>query len=138
MKRWNNNVYSRLRKILCEFKEQAMARPSGEKYGLTHYTVRVHKCHIFMQISINIEQARALLWSNPVFTNNTIGYSTQEEKLEGNTEVAHLCKQGDLARIRVCETRRAPTDLQHKCAFMVGCNQLQTTYLMTRRNSNSS
>ena len=31
---WNNSVYSRLSKILCEFKDQVRARPSGEKCGL--------------------------------------------------------------------------------------------------------
>ena len=30
-KEWKNSVYSRLNKILCEFKDQARARPSGEK-----------------------------------------------------------------------------------------------------------
>jgi hypothetical protein len=29
----NNSVYFRLRKILCGFKDQVRARPSGEKYG---------------------------------------------------------------------------------------------------------
>jgi len=33
-KEWNNSLYSRQNKILCEFKEQARARPSGEKCGL--------------------------------------------------------------------------------------------------------
>jgi len=33
-KKWNNSVYSRLSKILCEFKEQVRARPSGEKCGI--------------------------------------------------------------------------------------------------------
>ena len=33
-KKWNNSVYSRLSKILCGFKDQVRARPSGEKCGL--------------------------------------------------------------------------------------------------------
>jgi len=33
-KEWGDNVYSRLNKILCEFKEQARARSSGENCGL--------------------------------------------------------------------------------------------------------
>jgi len=33
-KEWNNSVYSRLSKILCGFKDQVRARPSGEKCGL--------------------------------------------------------------------------------------------------------
>ena len=33
-KEWQNSVYSRLNKILCECKDQARARPSGEKSGL--------------------------------------------------------------------------------------------------------
>ena len=35
VKEWNNNVYFRLNKIPCGFKEQARARQSGEKSGLT-------------------------------------------------------------------------------------------------------
>jgi len=31
---WNNRVYFRLSKILCGFKDQVRARPSGEKCGL--------------------------------------------------------------------------------------------------------
>jgi hypothetical protein len=34
-KKWNNSVYSRLSKILCGFKDQVRARPSGETGGLT-------------------------------------------------------------------------------------------------------
>jgi hypothetical protein len=34
MKEWNNSVYFRLNKILCGFKDQVRARPSGEKCGL--------------------------------------------------------------------------------------------------------
>jgi hypothetical protein len=30
----NNSVYFRLSNIFCGFKDQARARPSGEKYGL--------------------------------------------------------------------------------------------------------
>jgi len=33
-KKWNNLVYFRLSKILCGFKDQVRARPSGEKCGL--------------------------------------------------------------------------------------------------------
>ena len=33
-KKWNNSVYSRLSKMLCGFKDQVRARPSGEKCGL--------------------------------------------------------------------------------------------------------
>ena len=33
-KEWNNRVYFRLSKILCEFKDQVRARPSGETGGL--------------------------------------------------------------------------------------------------------
>ena len=33
-KEWNNRVYSRLSKILCGFKDQVRARPSGETCGL--------------------------------------------------------------------------------------------------------
>ena len=33
-KKWNNSVYFRQSKILCKFKDQARARPSGEKCGL--------------------------------------------------------------------------------------------------------
>ena len=33
-KEWNNRVYFRLSKILCGFKDQVRARPSGEKCGL--------------------------------------------------------------------------------------------------------
>ena len=34
-KKRNNSVYSRLSKILCGFKDQVKARPSGETGGLT-------------------------------------------------------------------------------------------------------
>ena len=34
MKEWNNSVYFRLNKILCGFKDQVRACPSGEKCGL--------------------------------------------------------------------------------------------------------
>ena len=34
-KKWNNRVYFRLSKILCAFKDQVRARPSGETGGLT-------------------------------------------------------------------------------------------------------
>jgi len=33
-KEWNNRVYFRLSKILCGFKDQVSARPSGETCGL--------------------------------------------------------------------------------------------------------
>jgi len=33
-KKWNNSVYFRLSKMLCGFKDQVRARPSGEKCGL--------------------------------------------------------------------------------------------------------
>jgi len=33
-KKWNNSVYSRLSKMLCGFKDQVRACPSGEKCGL--------------------------------------------------------------------------------------------------------
>jgi hypothetical protein len=33
--KWNNSVYSRLSKMLCGFKNQVRARPSGEKCGLS-------------------------------------------------------------------------------------------------------
>ena len=33
-KEWNNNVYCRLSKILCGFKDQVRARPTGETGGL--------------------------------------------------------------------------------------------------------
>ena len=33
-KEWNNRVYFRLSKILCGFKDQVRARPSGETGGL--------------------------------------------------------------------------------------------------------
>ena len=39
-KEWNNSVYSRLNKILREFKDQTWARPSGEKWG----SGQVNKC----------------------------------------------------------------------------------------------
>ena len=32
-KEWNNSLYSRQNKILCEFKEQARARPSVRNAG---------------------------------------------------------------------------------------------------------
>ncbi len=35
LKEWNNSAYFRLKKIPCEFKEQARARHTGEKCGLT-------------------------------------------------------------------------------------------------------
>ena len=34
-KEWNNPVYCRLSKILCGFKDQVRARPSGETGGLS-------------------------------------------------------------------------------------------------------
>jgi hypothetical protein len=34
LKEWNNSAYFRLKKIPCEFKEQARARHPGEKCGL--------------------------------------------------------------------------------------------------------
>ena len=34
LKEWNNSAYFRLKKISCEFKEQARARHPGEKCGL--------------------------------------------------------------------------------------------------------
>jgi hypothetical protein len=34
-KKWNNLVYFRLSKILCGFKDQVMARPSGETCRLS-------------------------------------------------------------------------------------------------------
>ena len=34
-KEWNNRVYCRLSKILCAFKDQVRARPSGETSGLS-------------------------------------------------------------------------------------------------------
>jgi len=34
LKEWNNGAYFRLKKIPCEFKEQARARHPGEKCGL--------------------------------------------------------------------------------------------------------
>ena len=40
-KKWNNSVYSRLSKILCGFKDQVRARPSGETGGLTPAPVPV-------------------------------------------------------------------------------------------------
>ncbi len=36
-KEWNNSVYFGLSKILCGFKDQVRARPSGEKCGLKDY-----------------------------------------------------------------------------------------------------
>ena len=42
-KEWNNRVYCRLSKMLCGFKDQVRARPSGEKYGLT----RSHFIHSY-------------------------------------------------------------------------------------------
>jgi hypothetical protein len=38
-KEWNNSVYSRLSKILCGFKDQVSARPSGETCGLKILTL---------------------------------------------------------------------------------------------------
>jgi len=35
LKEWNNSAYFRLKKIPCEFKEQARARHPGEKCGLS-------------------------------------------------------------------------------------------------------
>jgi hypothetical protein len=35
VKEWNNLVYCRLSKMLCGFKDQGRARPSGESGGLT-------------------------------------------------------------------------------------------------------
>jgi hypothetical protein len=35
-KKWNNSVYSRLSKILCGFKDQVRARPTGEKCRLAY------------------------------------------------------------------------------------------------------
>jgi len=34
LKEWNNSAYFRLKKIPCEFKEQARARHPGGKFGL--------------------------------------------------------------------------------------------------------
>ncbi len=34
LKEWNNSAYFRLKKIPCEFKEQARAHHPGEKCGL--------------------------------------------------------------------------------------------------------
>jgi len=34
LKEWNNRAYFRLKKIPCEFKEQARAHHPGEKCGL--------------------------------------------------------------------------------------------------------
>jgi len=34
LKEWNNSAYFRLKKIPCEFKEQARARHPGEKCAL--------------------------------------------------------------------------------------------------------
>jgi hypothetical protein len=39
VKEWNNSVYFRLNKILCGFKDQVRARPSGEKCGLARAMV---------------------------------------------------------------------------------------------------
>jgi len=36
---WNNRVYFRLSKILCGFKDQVRARPSGEKCGLKGFSI---------------------------------------------------------------------------------------------------
>ncbi len=36
---WNNRVSFRLSKILCGFKDQVRARPSGEKCGLKGFSI---------------------------------------------------------------------------------------------------
>ena len=54
-KKWNNSVYFRLSKILCKFKDQARARPSGEKCGLVlddYGLLELHQeqCHDLLEI----------------------------------------------------------------------------------------
>jgi hypothetical protein len=51
-KEWNNRVYFRLSKILCGFKDQVRARPSGEKCGLAPvYRIGLQAAEISVQIS---------------------------------------------------------------------------------------
>jgi hypothetical protein len=38
-KAWNNSVYFQLRKMSCEFKDQARFCPSGEKCGLDNAAI---------------------------------------------------------------------------------------------------
>jgi hypothetical protein len=46
LKERNNSAYFRLKKIPCEFKEQARARHPGEKCGLAiaRFQPKIHNC----------------------------------------------------------------------------------------------
>ena len=60
-KKWNNCVYFRLSKILCKFKDQARARPSGEKCGLAS---SIRSCAVI--IAAAAEENNMTLSSNNV------------------------------------------------------------------------